>query len=242
MTELIIGAIVVGVVFVVMLQKSNEELRKRKEEERRAMEEAREFKVSERDTDRHEGLADEKNERIEYLKQSPLNISCEIGHEIATMLTDDKNASRGITAEISLFLFMIQDSMQQSLGVEREIREANLINIVNLYSLYLNMVFGWDEEESGRLFDERQATYAEAINRNKGTTESFLKDAERYLAEIIASLISKGEPSRHVLYPESIRDSSPVCTDLILRHRISEAIYTVLGNRFNDFIGAVRNQ
>ena len=224
--------IIVGIaifVFVMAIQrKSDKALDRKEEEEKEAIAESRNF---EEDTQKGPEMADMK--LMEYARKA--------GLAVGSMLTSDIALQKAIASEVSVMFFVLQDGYQAATGNPYERRANNLGIMAAVYWKSFNAAFGLSSEESGRFFDERQEVFVSLFRELPGFSEAFLEKSERYLEELISWMISRHEPSHYNPCRTAIRDSFPVCMDLMLKHRVHVVVSEVLGSRIPEFLMMVAN-
>lgn len=246
MAELIIGVIILGTAFIVLLQKSNEELRNKKEEERKAIKEAREIPINPSDewlqyTTNKPIKMDRQQNEIPVTDVKLLEYGRKAGLAIAEKLTSSLSMKKAIASEISIMFYILQDMYQAAKGFSQERRKSNLNIIFAIYWKSFNDAFNLTVEEAGRYFDERQMVFTKFVREKPGFSEKFLKESEDYLTELISWMLATNKPSNYIPTPSITRGYSPVCLDLLLKHKVHIAVNDVLTARISEFLVEVAN-
>ena len=145
-----------------------------------------------------------------------------------------------ITAETLVYFYMILDH-ELAMGHKSVSRRQNIVQyaseeFIDSYQASFNM----PREESGALFDERQAGYTEILHEAEGDIAKFTAEGAKCLTEIIALTLEKFSPAHYNPRPKSPAEYSPIAMGLILKYSVTHAVNDSIQEFLPDFISSLK--
>ena len=145
-----------------------------------------------------------------------------------------------ITAETLVYFYMILDHElareHKSVSRRQNIVQYVSEEFIDSYQASFNI----PREESGALFDERQAGYTEILHEAEGYIAKFTEEGAKCLTEIIALTLEKFSPAHYNPRPKSPADYSPMAMGLILKCSVTHAVTDSIQEFLPDFISSLK--
>ncbi len=155
----------------------------------------------------------------------------------ASLITGrEDNITIAAAAEISVFLYIMIDSIRDTKGTPASIRRITLNHVADFFQSALSKACSISYEDAGPIFDSRQYSFSKILNKHMGITEGFLKDSLDYLVDIVSWLIENHTPSRAVPDPQSPSEYAPVCLDILLKHKVHIVLSESIINRLPEIL------